>query len=184
MYGRIEKPITNQAPIQPDEQDAADSVDRSSGGMPGASREHDRDQSAERTAEESDEKSHCGASHRPAYRSRLRSERRSSVRPAPLRCASRKRADTNDLQVDDVQSVIRCVPARRGTIARAKPSRAASRSRRARPSIGRSSPVRPISPHSTVPGAIGRSRSDDASASASGRSIAGSSTVRPPTMLA
>ena len=37
-------------------------------------------------------------------------------------------------------------------MARAKPRRAASRSRRSRPWIGRSSPVRPISPHRTVPG--------------------------------
>ena len=63
-----------------------------------------------------------------------------------------QRADTNDLQC-------RCRPVHHPFVlpgaARslgAKPSRAASRRRRSRPPIGRSSPVRPISPHSTVPG--------------------------------
>ena len=69
-----------------------------------------------------------------------------------------QRADADDRSSAMPSSPSSVRPARRGTIARAKPSRAASRSRRARPPIGRSSPVRPISPHNTVPATIGRSR--------------------------
>ena len=69
--------------------------------------------------------------------------------------------------------------ARRGTIARANPSRAASRRRRSRPPTARSSPSRPTSPMATVAGSIGRSRSDEASARASGRSRPGSATRQP-----
>ena len=65
---------------------------------------------------------------------------------------------------------------RPGTIARSNPSRAASRRRRSRPDTGRSSPSRPTSPTATVRGSIGRSRSDDASASATARSRPGSAT--------
>ena len=73
---------------------------------------------------------------------------------------------------------------RRGTIARPKPRRAASRSRRSSPTTPRSSPSSPTSPIATVPGAIGRSRSDEASARATGRSRPGSATDSPPARLA
>jgi hypothetical protein len=61
----------------------------------------------------------------------------------------------------------------RGTIARVKPSRAASRRRRSRPLTERSSPSSPTSPMATVPGRTGRSRNELARAIASGRSRAG-----------
>ena len=75
-------------------------------------------------------------------------------------------------------------PRGRGTSARVNPSRAASRSRRSSPPTARSSPSSPTSPMATVPVTTGRSRSDDARASASGRSRPGSLTERPPARFA
>ena len=67
-------------------------------------------------------------------------------------------------------------PRAAGTIARSKPRRDASRRRRSSPETGRSSPSSPTSPTRRSAASIGRSRSDEASASATARSRPGSLT--------
>ena len=104
--------------------------------------------------------------------------RSTAPRPAPRGGCRRRRSRGPGPPAADPR-----VPAC-GTIARTYPRRAASRSRRSTPGTERSSPRRPTSPTATVCGVTGRSRSDDASAIASGRSRAGSATDRPPARFA
>ena len=68
-----------------------------------------------------------------------------------------------------------------GSTQRLKPSRSASASRRSNCETDRNSPDSPISPSATRSPGTGLSRCDDAIASASDRSAAGSRTRRPPT---
>ena len=70
-----------------------------------------------------------------------------------------------------------------GTIARLKPCVAASFRRSSPFGTGRISPDRPTSPNAIVLSASGRSRSDDSTASSTGRSAAVSCTRMPPTTL-
>ena len=124
-----------------------------------------------------DQPTSCRAASDPAGSVSLASPGRASPRDdRPVREGGRDRVaqgrDRDDLAAR--RSGDRARPAAAaGTIARPNPSRAASRSRRSRPTTDRSSPSRPTSPIATVPGATGRSRSDEASARASGRSSAG-----------
>lgn len=71
----------------------------------------------------------------------------------------------------------------RGTMARLKPCVAASFRRSSPLGTGRISPDSPTSPNAMVFSANGRSRSDDSTASSTGRSAAVSCTRMPPTTL-
>ena len=95
-----------------------------------------------------------------------------------------QRRDADDVDAADVVEVVRRGRLLRGTIARVKPSRAASRSRASEAVDGPQLAGQADLAAQHGPGTSGRSRSAEARARASGRSIAGSSTLEPPTTLA
>jgi hypothetical protein len=71
-----------------------------------------------------------------------------------------------------------------GTMARLNPIRSASATRRGTPATLRTSPARPTSPTTITPGAMDRSATELASASATARSTDGSVRRTPPTVAA
>ena len=159
--------------------------------------EGEPDEAAERGAEQADIADQRVARRPPARRSparersgaavslasrRVRSPRAGALRRAPPR-SRREASDAADGPRPSTIGRAASPAPRRGTIARANPSRAASRSRRSRPAHRPQLAQQADLADRDRPGGTGRSRSDDARASASGRSSAGSSTVRPPARL-
>ena len=114
------------------------------------------------------------------------SDRRSPLSPIAAASASRNVRDAHDLDVVDVLGVARPTPAVPLRHDRPRESKAARLAQPALEAVDRTQLAgqADLAAQARCPWPSGLSRSADASATVSGRSIAGSSTDRPPTTLA